>query len=112
LVVKPAQLGSNLGVLLLVGGMFLASAKLIWLGIILFSAFVLFTLVTLPVELNASSRAVKVLEQYGIITTGEQAGARAVLNAAALTYVAGALSAIAQLAYFVFRSGILSRDED
>lgn len=111
-VVKPAQIGSNLGVLLLVGGMFLASAKLIWLGVVLFSAFVLFTLVTLPVELNASSRAVAVLEQYGIITTGEQGGARAVLNAAALTYVAGALSAIAQLAYFVFRSGILSREEE
>lgn len=112
-VVKPAQLGSNLGMVLCMAGMFMASAKLIWLGVIFFSVFVVFTLVTLPVEFNASSRAVAVLEQYGIITSGERPGARAVLNAAAMTYVAGALSAIAQLAYFVYRSGLLGgRDDD
>lgn len=106
-VVKPAQIGSNFGVLLCSIGLAMASTQMVWAGVVLFSAFVIFTLVTLPVEFNASSRAVAVLEQEGIIARGEVDGTRAVLNAAALTYVAGAVSAILQLLYFLMRAGLL-----
>jgi Zn-dependent membrane protease YugP len=114
LVVKPAQIGSNLGGILCMIGIGLASTKMVWVGVILFSAFVVFQLVTLPVEFNASNRAVAVLEQSGMIRPSEVEGTRAVLNAAAMTYVAGAISAIMQLLYFLVRAGILGgrRDED
>jgi len=112
LIVKPAQLGSNLGMIIATLGMFMASAQLVWAGMVMFSAFVLFTLVTLPVEFNASSRAVDVLEQTGMILPAEREGTRAVLNAAAMTYVAGAISAIMTLVYFLLRSGVLSSDEE
>jgi hypothetical protein len=111
-VVKPAQFGSNFGSALCVMGMAVASTKLVWLGVLLFSAFVTFTLVTLPVEFNASSRAVAVLESEGMIRRNEVEGTRAVLNAAALTYVAGAISAIMQLLYFLLRSGLLGGRSD
>ena len=112
-VVKPAQLGSNLGGMLCAIGIGLASTKMVWAGVVLFSAFVVFTLVTLPVEFNASSRAVAVLQQEGMISRSEVDGTKAVLDAAALTYVAGAIGAIMQLLYFLMRSGLLGgRDED
>jgi Zn-dependent membrane protease YugP len=111
-VVKPAQLGSNLGGILCAIGIGLASTKMVWAGVVLFSAFVLFTLVTLPVEFNASNRAVAVLEQEGMILRSEVSGTRAVLNAAALTYVAGAVGAIMQLLYFLIRAGILGGRSD
>ena len=107
LVVKPAQIGSNLGGILCAIGIGLASTQMVWAGVILFSAFVIFTLITLPVEFNASNRAVQVLETSGMITRSEVDGTRAVLNAAAMTYVAGAISAIMQLLYFLIRAGIL-----
>ncbi len=112
LVVKPAQIGSNLGGILCAIGIGLASTKMVLVGVVLFSAFVLFTLVTLPVEFNASNRAVAVLEQTGMITSAEVGGTRAVLNAAAMTYVAGALAAIMQLLYFLLRSGLLGGRND
>jgi Zn-dependent membrane protease YugP len=70
-------------------------------GVILFSAAVAFTLVTLPVEFNASARAREMLQRAGLVTVQEAEGVNAVLNAAALTYVAAAAQAIAQLLYFV-----------
>lgn len=106
-VVKPAMLGTNLGTLLLTLGVAMNLTGMVMLGVILFSAFVVFTLVTLPVEFNASSRAVAVLEQSGMIARDEVAGTRKVLNAAALTYVAAAISAILQLLYFLWRAGLL-----
>ena len=111
-IVGPAQWGSNLGGWVAVIGIMLGATKLVWVGVILFSAFVLFTLVTLPVEFNASSRAVAVLEQTGMILPTERAGTRAVLNAAAMTYVAAAISSIMQLIYFLIRSGILGGRSD
>lgn len=111
-VVKPAQIGSNLGGFLCAIGVAMASTQMVWAGVVLFSAFVIFTLVTLPVEFNASSRAVGVLETSGMITRAEVGGTRAVLNAAALTYVAGAVSAILQLLYFLMRAGILGGRRD
>jgi len=85
---------------------------MIWLGIILFSAFVLFTLVTLPVELDASKRAVAVLERSGMITSQEVEGTRKVLTAAALTYVAAAIGAVLQLVYLLWRAGILGQQRN
>ena len=75
-------------------------------GVALFSAAVAFTLVTLPVEFNASARAKEMLMRNGMVTVEEAGGVNAVLNAAALTYVAAAAQAIAQLLYFI---SILSR---
>jgi Zn-dependent membrane protease YugP len=111
-VVKPAQVGSNLGIAVATLGMWLASTQLIWVGIVLFSAFVLFTLITLPVEFNASKRAVAVLAQSNMIGRDEIEGTQAVLNAAALTYVAGAIGAIMQLLYFLMRAGVLGGERE
>jgi hypothetical protein len=111
-VVKPAQIGSNIGGFLCAIGIAMASTQMVWAGVVLFSAFVLFTLITLPVEFNASSRAVSVLADSRMIGRDEMDGTRAVLNAAALTYVAGAISAIMQLLYFLFRAGLLGGRSD
>jgi Zn-dependent membrane protease YugP len=114
LVVKPASFGSSLGMYAVMGGMLLQLQPLIWLGIVAFSIFVLFTLITLPVEFNASSRAVAALQSAGMIAADEVEGTRKVLNAAALTYVAAAIGAIMNLLYLLWRAGLLggSRSED
>jgi Zn-dependent membrane protease YugP len=107
LLVKPANLGSSLGVMLASVGFLLQASSLTLAGIVLFSAAVLFTLVTLPVEFDASRRAIVALRELGIVTSSESSGAKAVLDAAALTYVAAALSAVLQLLYFLMRAGLL-----
>jgi Zn-dependent membrane protease YugP len=114
MVVRPAMLGSNLGMIVLGLGLAMQVSGMVWLGIVLFSAFVIFTLVTLPVEFNASSRAVAALVDGGIISTTEAADTKKVLDAAALTYVAAAISAVLQLLYFLWRAGLLggSRQEE
>jgi Zn-dependent membrane protease YugP len=106
-----ASLGSNLGyILFFLGFFFIRSNFLIDLGIILFSFFVFFTVLTLPVEFNASSRGMVMLTERGYLTRGEEAdGARKVLNAAALTYVAAAATAILQLVRMLLIRG--NRDE-
>lgn len=113
LVVRPASIGSNLGMIVLAIGLMVHASGLVWAGIILFSAFVVFTLVTLPVEFNASSRAIAALVDTSIISQSEAADTKRVLDAAALTYVAAAISAVMQLLYFLFRAGLLGgRDDD
>jgi Zn-dependent membrane protease YugP len=107
LVVRPAMLGSNLGMIVLGLGLAMQVSGMVWLGIVLFSAFVVFTLVTLPVEFNASSRAVAALVDGGLITRSEAVDTKKVLDAAALTYVAAAISAVMQLLYFLWRAGLL-----
>lgn len=107
LVVRPAMLGSNLGMIVLGLGLAMQVSGMVWLGIVLFSAFVIFTLVTLPVEFNASSRAVAALVDGGIISRAESVDTKKVLDAAALTYVAAAISAVMQLLYFLWRAGLL-----
>jgi Zn-dependent membrane protease YugP len=94
-----ANLGSHLGyILFFLGFIFGGSKTLIDLGILLFSCSVLFTLITLPVEFNASSRGMEMLTESGYLRRGEEAGgARQVLNAAALTYLAAAAMAVLQL---------------
>ncbi len=100
-----------LGFLLGAGGNLLGQTVLL-VGIVAFAAMVLFQLITLPVEIDASRRALKAIEAGHIVTPTELAGAREVLFAAALTYVAAAVSSAMQLAYFVIRSGLLGhRDE-
>ncbi|HSC85987.1 MAG TPA: zinc metallopeptidase [Polyangiaceae bacterium] len=111
-VVRPAMIGSNFGTILAGIGLALHSTGMVWVGIVLFSAFVLFTLITLPVEFDASKRAVLALEENGMIFADEVPGAQAVLKAAAMTYVAAAISAILQLLYFLLRSGILGGRRD
>lgn len=106
MVVRPAAIGSNLGMVAAGLGIVFNATGLVWLGIILFSAFVLFTLVTLPVEFDASARAVRALVDGGIILPYEQEGAVKVLRAAAMTYVAAAVSAVLQLLYLLLRAGV------
>lgn len=96
-VVPTVNIGSNLSWPLVVLGMVFSWDLLIDVGILLFSLTVLFTLITLPVEFNASRRAVAALESGGFMTQDELPGAKKVLGAAALTYVAAALTAILQL---------------
>jgi Zn-dependent membrane protease YugP len=113
-IVGISNIGSQLGTLLFFGGMILGSLfrsgqlgyTVALIGVALFSVAVAFTLVTLPVEFNASARAKEMLMRNGLVTVEEASGVNAVLNAAALTYVAAAAQAIAQLLYFV---SILSR---
>jgi len=92
---------SNAWIWLLLLGVFLASLNLVMVAIAVYAVVVLFHFVTLPVEFNASRRAGAQLRELGLVTAGEQAGVQRVLNAAALTYVAGALAALTQLLYFV-----------
>jgi Zn-dependent membrane protease YugP len=109
--VPAAQLGSNLAWPLLFLGMILGVMGMVKLGVIFFSGAVLFQVVTLPVEFNASARAMRALEGVGILSGDELSGARKVLSAAALTYVAAAVTAVLQLLYFLLRSGLLGGDD-
>jgi len=100
--VPMVNIGSNLGWILIMIGLFLNFTQLAWVGILIFAGGAVFALATLPVEFNASARAKQLLVQTGIIQTEqEQRGVNAVLNAAALTYVAGLVTAILQLLYYV-----------
>ncbi|MEI6218073.1 MAG: zinc metallopeptidase [bacterium] len=105
--VPVAQFGSYGSYILILLGSFIASIGLIKIGIVLFSATVLFTLVTLPVEWNASARAKLLMVSSGIVTRTEQRAAGRVLNAAFLTYLAAALTALLQLLYYLMRSGLI-----
>ncbi|MFN3346534.1 MAG: zinc metallopeptidase [Candidatus Bipolaricaulaceae bacterium] len=96
-IVPAAMFGSQLAFPLFFLGLIFQSTSLVNIGIILFSAAVLFTLVTLPVEFNASRRAVAALRAAGLVTEGELGAVKEVLTAAALTYVASAAMAVAQL---------------
>jgi hypothetical protein len=106
-IVPMASIGSNLSWLLLIGGMILGSVGLIKVGVVLFTAVVAFQVVTLPVEINASRRALAAISSSGILMAEEHAGAKKVLTAAAMTYVAAAATAILTLIYFLIRAGLL-----
>ena len=109
--VPAVNIGSNLGWILIMLGLFLRITNLAWAGVIVFSAGALFALATLPVEFNASARAKELLYATGIIQTEEERrGVNQVLNAAALTYVAGLITAVLQLLYFIFLVGGRRRD--
>jgi uncharacterized protein len=110
--VPVTQIGSMAAWPLLFLGFILGALSLVKLGILLFSAVVLFQIVTLPVEFDASRRAVAILGDRGMLTQTELGGTRSVLNAAALTYVAAAAAAVLQLLYFLMRAGLLGGRRD
>ena len=92
---------SNTWSLLLLAGFFLNAVGLIQVAVVLFAAIVLFQLVTLPVEFDASRRALVQITDLGLVSSAEHQGAKRVLKAAAMTYVAGALAALSMLLYYV-----------
>ena len=98
--VPAATIGQSLWFLPVVLGLVLGMTGLVTIGLVLFAVIVLFQLVTLPVEFDASRRALVALQGQGLLATDEVPGARAVLNAAALTYIAGFVAALGQLLYF------------
>lgn len=100
--VPVTKIGSNLWIWVFIAGMIFSFKPLVFLGLVLFGAVVVFQLVTLPVEFDASNRAKAVLASSGIVSTQEEAqGVSKVLGAAAMTYVAGALTAVATLLYYI-----------
>jgi len=100
--VPAVNIGSYLGWILIFIGLILRLTNLAWLGVLVFSGGAIFALATLPVELNASSRAKALLTNTGMIVgDDERRGVNSVLNAAALTYVAGLVTAVMQLLYFI-----------
>ncbi len=110
--VPLTMLGSNLAFPLLFAGMFLHLSGLVLVGVALFGLSTLFTLVTLPVEFDASRRAMIALREGHILEGEELSGARKVLTAAASTYVAAAITSLATLFYFLLRSGLLGGRSD
>ena len=114
MIVPAANLGSRLGMPIILLGLFFGGGGsfLVNLGIWVFSLAVLFQIVTLPVEFNASSRALVMLEDYGILGQEEKRKAKSVLSAAAMTYVAAAASSILQLLRLIILFGGRSNDRD
>lgn len=106
-IIPMVNIGSSLGWVLIIIGLFLPTqySTVLKLGIILYSAAVVFTLVTLPVEFNASRRALNSIKATQILDENEYEGAKKTLQAAAMTYVAAALTSIAQLARIIFIAG-------
>lgn len=106
-IVPFVRIGSNFGVVLFMVGMILASMigtfglTIAWIGIALFGLTTVFTLITLPVEFNASNRAKQWIAQTGVFSAEEQKGISEILGAAALTYIAAALQSFANLLYYV-----------
>ena len=110
MVIPVTQIGSWLYLPILLIGVFLSSQGLINIGILLFSTLAIFQLVTLPVEFDASNRAITTLSQSGILQGDEITGAKRVLKAAALTYVAALVSSLAQLLRLILIFGGRRRD--
>lgn len=110
--VPTANIGSSLSYVVMMLGFMMASQNLIALGAVLFSGVVLFQLVTLPVEFDASRRAKALVVDYGIVSMQERDGINKVLNAAAMTYVAAAMTSLLTLVYYLFRAGLLGGRRD
>ncbi len=98
IILPAANIGSKLSWIFIIAGLVASALQpLLYIGIVLFSAAVLFTIATLPVEFNASSRALKCIKTTGMLSDAEYTGAKRTLQAAAMTYVASAATAVAQL---------------
>ena len=108
---SATNIGSTLSYIVILIGALLGRPQFILFGAMLFSLVVLFALVTLPVEWDASARARVGMVQSGVVTAGEADDAGKVLNAAFLTYVASAVSALLTLLYYLVRAGVFRRDE-
>ena len=112
--VPMAGIGSSLGYIVMVAGLFLQRASpmgttVVGIGVLIFSAVLLFQLVTLPVEFDATARAKRLAVEAGIVYPEERHGMDRVLNAAALTYVAAVISTLLTILYFLIRSGLLGQ---
>lgn len=118
--VPTANIGSSIGYFVMFGGLMLMmlsgnvafGQQIVLLGAVLFSAVLLFQLVTLPVEFDASARAKRLAFEHGIVLEQERPGMSKVLNAAAMTYVAAVVSTIGTLLYFLLRAGLLGGSRD
>ena len=107
MLVPTANIGSSIGYFVMLIGLFMASTNMVLVGAVLFSMVLLFQIVTLPVEFDATRRAKALVVEHGIILPQEREGVDRVLNAAALTYVAAAVSTLLTLLYVLLRSGLL-----
>ena len=104
-IVPAVNLGSRLSMPVLIGGLILSMPKLVSIGLVLFSLTLIFQLITLPVEFNASKRALAVLERANILEASEIAGAKEMLGAAALTYVAATITTALQFLRLILLFG-------
>ncbi len=109
-IVPAVQIGSWLGPIIFLAGLFLLGNTVAWVGLALFGATAAFALVTLPVEFDASRRAKAILADSGMVYATNMGGVNSVLNAAALTYVAAAVQAISTLMYYAFL--LMGRSDD
>jgi Zn-dependent membrane protease YugP len=107
--VPTASFGSSASYFVVLGGMLFHSANLVYLGALLFSAVLLFQIVTLPVEFDATARAKRLAVETGVILPQERPGMDKVLNAAAMTYVAAVVSTLMTLLYYLLRASTMSR---
>ncbi len=110
--VPVANIGTNLGIWVMIGGLAIGMTGLAKLGVLLFGGFVAFTVVTLPIELDASAKARRTLQKHGLLHGEELRGVSKVLTAAAMTYLAAAVSAVLQLLYWMMRLGLLGGRRD
>jgi Zn-dependent membrane protease YugP len=115
-IVPAVNIGSNIGIFVLIAGLILQATQLAWIGVALFALSTVFALLTLPVEFDASRRAKDALANLGLTDGGlrggtEGSGVAAVLNAAAWTYVAGFAASVLSLLYYISLVGGMSRDE-
>ena len=110
--VPVTNFASTFSYFILIAGFIFQSSGLVLFGAILFSAAVLFAIVTLPVEWDASSRAKKLMVRCGIVSAGEQEQAGQVLNAAFMTYLAASISSLRTLIYYLFRAGVFGGRSD
>jgi Zn-dependent membrane protease YugP len=102
LLVPAASLGPNIGYLLIIGGIIFQMTGLITIGVLFFGIAVLFSILTLPVEIDASRKALAMMDSTGLVTSPEERrGAQSMLTAAALTYLAGAITAVLTLLYYI-----------
>lgn len=108
--VPALNIGTNIGYFLLIIGIVLGATNLAWIGIILFSGATIFSVVTLPIEIDASRRALKMLTTEKILLPQEMPGVKKVLSAAALTYVAATIQSIGTLLFFILRVQGIQRD--
>ena len=114
LLVPTVGIGSQLGYFVMAIGLFMSGGPgpIFWIGVLMFSCVVAFQLVTLPVEFDATNRAKRLVVPDGIITSHEREGMDRVLNAAAMTYIAAAVSSLLTLIYFLMRAGVLGGGRD
>ncbi len=111
-IVPLASFGSNFSFIMLIAGMLLNITGLMYAACLLFGGVVLFQVINLPVEFNASSRARQLLVANGVVSESEEPAVGKMLNAAALTYVAGTITALLQLVYFLMKAGLLGGRDD